>query len=103
MKQYMMVVGMEVITYNEIDKMMKMILQPLTNVKTKPDTSSVKGILSFGKQIAKGMVTEEHRSTIYVPCEQCYPWKTDGYKIGRHMVLDVNMDDTTGGIDVENK
>lgn len=102
MKKYMIIIGMEIQAYNETGiKIMKLTLREQDNVKIKPDTNSIGGLINFGKQIAKGAVLEEYKSNVYVSCFECYPWKEKGYKIGRHVTLELIPDDTTGGIDAD--
>ena len=105
MKQYYMITGMNIHAYsNEGNfKIMKLTLIPHTNVKVEhklKDMLDVGNVLQMAKDTARELREEELTTIVYVNCKECYPWIETGYKIGRHVTIDLEMDNDTGGVDV---
>ena len=100
MKQHMMIIGAKIISNSSEpglqDGIMKLTLIPLTTVKIKQP-----GLLDMAKGgMEKLMVQAQNlapkETTIHITISE---WIEKGYKINKHVTIELLPDDTTGGID----
>lgn len=94
MKQHMMIIGCEILHASTEFTVFELTLVPLTTAKVKT------GLLSLASGGMEGLMNaaakqQQQKTKIYIDQNE---WKDRGYKIGRHVTLELLPDDTTGGI-----
>ncbi|HDM25612.1 MAG TPA: hypothetical protein ENG24_03345 [Thermoplasmatales archaeon] len=98
MKMYCMITGCEIVhtAPGAENTIFKLTLTPLTNVKQDinvmdaMEKGSILDIISMVKQEAF-----QPQHIVYITQRE---WMDRGYKIGRHVTIEILPDDTTGGI-----
>lgn len=101
MKKYMMIVGCEIVNSDEDnpdDSIFKLKLMELVLVK-KHQIKSVMKIITGGgdpEELAKTIQQVQQRfDVVYTTLGE---WRDKGYKIGKHVTMELLPDDTTGGM-----
>ena len=93
----MMIIGAKFVYSNDEkpdESIIELTLIPLTTVKAKTSlTSLVGGGFEALMKSAQQMQQREHKT--YITTGE---WREQGYKIGRHVTLEMLPDDTTGGV-----
>lgn len=98
MKQYMMIIGCEIIHSDEENpdlSLFKLTLQPLTNVKQEINIEDAQSGGLMGLIGKVQTMSIKPTATIHITLGE---WRDRGYKIGRHVTLELLPDDTTGGV-----
>ena len=96
-----MIIGAEGITSDESNpenSIMRLKLMELVLVKERQLQTVMEGILSGAhpEELAQSMMQVQQRFDI-VYCTLGF-WRKNNLNIGRHMLLELNIDNTTGGI-----
>jgi hypothetical protein len=101
LKRYCMIIGAEGITSNEAnpdESIMRLKLMELKLVKQKQLETVISSVLSGSspEELAMSMAQVQQRfDIIYITLGF---WRENKLKIGKHMLLELNIDNTTGGI-----
>ena len=101
MKKHMMIIGCEIVSSDESNpsnSLFKLTLMELKLVKMK-QKMGVMGAIMKGADTEELVQTVENLKQRYdVMFITLGEWRDCGYKIGRHVTLELLPDDTTGGI-----
>jgi len=102
-KKYMMILGAKIISTNEAEPdktIMKLELLEMSPVRKTATMSKILKETMGGNLKAIYDNAQEWQNTQLLDVIYCTigEWKDRGYKIGRHVTVEVLPDDTTGGI-----
>ena len=102
MKKYMMIVGAKIIQSNKENPDMSIVelyLLQLTNVKQDMNLAEASSMsfLKLGNLVNKLEMhkMEQEQDRVIITLGE---WRDRGYKIGKHVSLELLPDDTTGGV-----
>ena len=93
MKKHMIIVGCEVIE-DDVFRLSLMELTTVTKMERAEKISRFKKLDQMNKEIEEWDKTQK-RDTIFISVHE---WHDCGYKIGRHVTVELLPDDTTGEV-----
>ena len=100
MKQHMMIIGAEIKQSGQPgkqDDLMELTLIPLTTVKKKQPSlmGMLGGSLDMETLMKQAQELQQQRTKVYIYSKE---WINNGYKIAKHVTLELLPDHATGGI-----